>query len=155
MIKLKNLITLHTEGVTESGNECINGIYTGIKKYLKYCAKDAKNVWGSTHLDKGGKPAIRIDSKLKPTGIWVIVRPSKGVDNGLDIVVKTIVNNPQNNLVGMGGILFNIVIEEIRKGMKKYPNGPQYNLVIDHNVNGAFWKKMEGKYPDIPFHYED
>lgn len=104
----------------------------------------------STALDKSNKPAVRIDSKLKPTAIWL---QCKMADGKVEIAVKTIVNNKENNLSGYGRKLVQLIADLLSSYKEKDPQ-TEYSLVVDDDQSGGFWKHMEREYPQISFVYK-
>ena len=108
------------------------------------------NIMASTALDKSNKPAVRIDSKLKPTAVWLQVKTDDTL--GVQVVVKTIVNNKENNLPQYGKKIVQLIADLLTNFKEKDPQ-TQYSLVVDDDQSGGFWKHMEQMYPQISFIY--
>ncbi len=144
-ILLKNLlpegIQLHTVQ---------QDLKSGLEKLLPHVLIQGNNILASTALDKSNKPAVRIDSKLKPTAVWL---QTKVADGKVEVVVKTIVNNKENNLSGYGRKLVGLIADILTSYKEKDPQ-TEYSLVVDDDQSGGFWKHMETKYPQISFVYK-
>lgn len=143
-ILLKNLlpegIQLHT---------IQQDLKSGLEKLLPHVLIQGNNILASTALDKSNKPAVRIDSKLKPTAIWLT---TKMEGDKVQIIIKTIVNNKENNLAQYGKKLVDMVIGTLLKYQEETPSN-KYELVISDDQSGGFWKHMETLYPQISFVY--
>lgn len=130
-------------------NSFIKELEQAIKKLLPNVVIDKNNVMGSTVLDGRGKPIVRIDSKAKPTALWVAVDDTSGT---VKVILKTIANNKESNLPGHGQKLFAAVADVIMRNQKSNRDA-SFEIVVDHDVSSGFWKHMETKYPTIPFTY--
>ena len=128
-------------------NSLIKELEQAIKKLLPNVLIDRNNIVASTVLDARNKPIVRIDSKAKPTALWIAVEEFDGT---IRIIIKSIVNNKESNLPGHGQKLFEAIVKLIRCH-KDTPFG----VVVDQYVSGGFCKHMESKYPDITFTFTD
>lgn len=143
MIRLQSLLE---QSQTQS---IIKDIEKSISELLPYVVVTKNNVMGSTATDGSGKPIVRIDSKQKPTALWVKV---DHIDNIVGVTVKTIVNNKENNLAGHGKKLFGAVADIVTKYQSQDKNN-RYEIVIDDDQSGGFWKHTETQFPDLNFRY--
>ncbi len=128
-------------------NSLIKELEQAIKKLLPNVLIDRNNITASTVSDTRNKPIVRIDSKAKPTALWIAVEE---LDGTIRIIIKSIVNNKESNLPGHGQKLFEAIAEVIRR----HKDTP-FEVVVDQDVSGGFWKRMESKYPDIAFTFTD
>jgi len=124
-------------------NSTIKELEQAIKKLLPNVLISKNSIAASTMVDARNKPIVRIDSKAKPTALFITVEE---VDGTIKIVVKAIVNNKESNLPGHGQKLVGAIAQVIRR-RKDVP----FELVIDHDMSGGFWERMQSKYPDITF----
>jgi hypothetical protein len=95
----------------------------------------------STHLDKRNLPVVRIDSKDKPTSVWIKIDET---DSEISIKVKTIVNTKENNLKGYGTILFDEAVKLLEQTAKRIGKTPI--VYIDDDQSQGYWKHIEPKY---------
>ena len=128
-------------------NSLIKELEQAIKKLLPNVLIDRNNIVASTVLDARNKPIVRIDSKAKPTALWIAVEEFDGT---IRIIIKSIVNNKESNLPGHGQKLFEAIAEVIRR----HKDTP-FEVIVDQDVSGGFWRHMESKYPDITFTFTD
>jgi hypothetical protein len=128
-------------------NSLIKELEQAIKKLLPNVLIDRNNIVASTVLDARNRPIVHIDSKAKPTALWIAVEE---LDGTIKVIVKTIVNNKESNLPGHGQKLFEAIAEVIRR----HKDTP-FEVVVDRDVSGGFWRRMESKYPDITFTFTD
>ena len=124
-------------------NSIIKELEQAIKRLLPNVLISKNSIAASTMVDARNKPIVRIDSKAKPTALLITVEE---VDGTIKIAVKAIVNNKESNLPGHGQKLFDAIAQVIRRH-KDVPS----ELVIDQDVSGGFWERMQSKYPDITF----
>lgn len=124
-------------------NSIIKELEQAIKRLLPNVLISKNSIAASTMVDARNKPIVRIDSKAKPTALLITVEEVGGT---IKIAVKAIVNNKESNLPGHGQKLFDAIAQVIRRH-KDVP----FELVIDQDVSGGFWERMQSKYPDITF----
>jgi len=122
-------------------------IESALKSLLPYTANMKDGIKASTHLDKKGLPVVRIDSKDKPTSIWLKVDET---ETEISIKVKTIVNSKENDLKGYGTKLFDSAVDALSEISKKAGKVPV--IYIDDDQSHGYWKSNERKYK-IEFRY--
>lgn len=126
---------------SQGGNKLTSELEAAFKKYLPYVINNKQGVMASTHLDKRNLPVVRIDSKDKPTSVWLKVDET---DNEISIKVKTIVNAKENNLKGYGTILFDEAVKLLEQTAKSIGKTPI--IYIDDDQSQGYWKHIEPKY---------
>lgn len=118
------------------------------KKYaeiLPYSIIKGGAVAASTHTLKNSMPAVQIDSKLKPTGVLLVV----GDTGGPHIIIKSIVNNKETGLQGYGSKMMNVIFDTIDIIAQKYDLSPKdITININQDVSGGYWHKIIDKYGD-------
>ena len=146
MIKLANILKEAVQPTT-----FIKELERVIKKLLPNVVVEKNNILASTALDARNKPIVRIDSKAKPTALWLTIDDS---GKGIRVIFKTIVNNKEANLPGHGKKLFAAVADVVKANQKRNPNDT-ITIVIDHDVSGGFWKHIESEYPELSIEYQN
>lgn len=149
MIKLKNILLEVSDSVVFQ--RLINDIQKELKKLLPNVYVSNGSISASTSLGKDNKPIVRIDSKAKPTAVLLKVQNENNV---ISVTLFAMVNNKENNLPKYGSKMFDAIMTAITTLQKKNPN-IQFQIIIDHDVSGGFWKHEEPKYPSIKFIYQN
>lgn len=125
----------------EGGNKLASELEAAFKKYLPYTVNNKQGAMASTHVDKRNLPVVRIDSKDKPTSVWLKVDET---DSEISIKVKTIVNAKGNDLKGYGTILFDEAVRLLEQTAKSIGKTPI--VYIDDDQSHGYWKHVEPKY---------
>lgn len=109
--------------------ELCNRIIEKLSKIYKYIKLSGNTIYASSKCDKGGNPLVRIDSKYPIIAIMIKI-------NNDELIFKSIVNTTENK--GISSKSIDLILNEV---------GARYNIIIDNNINNAFWTKISKKYP--------
>jgi len=148
VIKLKDIIFEASDSVVFQ--KLISDIQKGLAKLLPNVRVANGTISASNLLGKDSKPIVRIDSKAKPTAVSLKVQNENNI---ISVAIFAMVNNKENKLPKYGSKMFDAIMTAIISNQKKNPN-IEFQIVIDHDVSGGFWKHEEPKYPTIKFVYQ-